>query len=254
MDRKQVWLVALGSFSAAILGVLLATYLPVASHPEPGTPVGPNGQSSGQWPMGPGHMGQWQTGPNGQPSGQWPMGPGHMGQWQTGTGHMMPGMAVSNEFEFLSEMIPHHQEAIDTAQRVLKYSDRPEMRQFAQHIITVQSNEIKQMRTWLQQWYPGQTSNQVYQPMMRDLSQLKGKDLDQAFLQDMIWHHMGAVMMSQMLINHGLVQHNPVRPFALNIANTQRQEIWQMRDWLQDWYGVSGMPCGGYGNTSGMAP
>lgn len=151
-------------------------------------------------------------------------------------------MQANNEFEFLSLMIPHHEEAIDTAQRVLEYSDRPAMREFAQDIIEVQTAEIDQMEAWLGEWYPGQETNLTYSPMMRDLSQLEGDDLDQAFLEDMIMHHMGAVMMSQRLVNHGLVEHSEVQPFAQNIANTQRQEIWQMQSWLQDWYGVSGMP------------
>ncbi len=225
MAKKHVLIVALVSLGLATAGVLLTTHLPAASDPEPTTPMGPGR-----------------------------IGPGRMGPGQMGPGHMMQGMHVSSEFEFLSHMIPHHQEAIDTARRVLQSSDRPEMRQFAQRIIAVQSSEIQQMQRWLKQWYPGQTSQAAYQPMMRDLSQLKGNDLDRAFLQDMIWHHMGAVMMSQMLINHGLVQHAPVRPFALNIANAQRQEIGQMRTWLSNWYGISGMPCGMSGSTSGMMP
>ncbi len=153
---------------------------------------------------------------------------------------MMQMMQANDEFEFLSLMIPHHEEAIDTAQRVLEYSDRPEMKEFAQDIIDVQTAEIEQMEAWLDAWYPGQETNQTYSPMMRDLSQLAGDDLDQAFLEDMIMHHMGAVMMSQRLVNHGLVEHAEVQPFAQNIANTQRQEIWQMQAWLQDWYGISG--------------
>jgi len=157
-------------------------------------------------------------------------------------GQMMPMMQASSEFEFLSLMIPHHEEAIATAQRVLEYSDRPEMREFAEGIIAVQTAEIEQMAAWLDEWYPGQQPNLIYAPMMRDLSQLAGDELDQAFLEDMIMHHMGAVMMSQRLVNHGLVEHQAVQPFAQNIANTQRQEIWQMQSWLQDWYGVSGMP------------
>ncbi len=154
--------------------------------------------------------------------------------------HMMQMMQANDEFEFLSLMIPHHEEAIDTAQRVLEYSDRPEMKEFAQDIIDVQTAEIEQMEAWLDAWYPGQETNQTYSPMMRDLSQLAGDDLDQAFLEDMIMHHMGAVMMSQRLVNHGLVEDAEVQPFAQNIANTQRQEIWQMQAWLQDWYGISG--------------
>lgn len=37
-------------------------------------------------------------------------------------------------------MIPHHQEAIATAQQLLNYSDRPEMHEFARSIIAMQSN------------------------------------------------------------------------------------------------------------------
>ncbi len=178
----------------------------------------------------------------GRPGWQMPMnwgqGPMQRGHQQ----HMMQMMQANNEFEFLSLMIPHHEEAIATAQRVLEYSDRPEMREFAQDIIDVQTAEIEQMESWLVEWYPGQETNLTYTPMMRDLSQLEGDDLDQAFLEDMVMHHMGAVMMSQRLVNHGLVEHQEVQPFAQNIATTQRQEIWQMQGWLQDWYGVSDMP------------
>ncbi|MFM6732039.1 MAG: DUF305 domain-containing protein, partial [Microcystis panniformis] len=54
---------------------------------------------------------------------------------------------------------------------------------------------------------------------------------------DMIKHHMGAVMMSQMLLNHNLVKHQAVRPFAENIATSQRREIQQMQTWLMAWFG-----------------
>lgn len=174
--------------------------------------------------------------------GGWGRGPAQQGRGPGHQQHMQQMMQADTEFEFLSLMIPHHEEAITTAQRVLEYSDRPQMREFARNIIDVQTAEIEQMEAWLEAWYPGQETDLVYSPMMRDLSQLEGDTLDQAFLEDMIMHHMGAVMMSQRLVNHGLVEHQPMQPFAQNIANTQRQEIWQMRGWLQDWYGVSGMP------------
>lgn len=180
-----------------------------------------------------------------RPNWQMPMNRGPMPMRQGHQGHhgqMMPMMQASSEFEFLSLMIPHHEEAVATAQRVLEHSDRPEMREFAQDIIDVQTAEIEQMETWLRQWYPRQETSLTYVPMMRDLSQLEGDSLDRAFLEDMIMHHMGAVMMSRRLVNHGLVEHQAVRPFAQNIASTQRQEIWQMQTWLQDWYGVSGTP------------
>ncbi|HEY9623070.1 MAG TPA: DUF305 domain-containing protein [Crinalium sp.] len=155
---------------------------------------------------------------------------------------MMQDMQVSSEFDYLSQMIPHHQEAIDTARQVLARSNRPEMKQFAQSIIDVQSAEIEQMQDWLKVWYPGRSSTHSYTPMMRDLSPLSGNELDRAFLEDMITHHMGAVMMSQMLLNHTLVEHQAIEPFAERISSSQRQEIAQMRTWLRTWYGVAIQP------------
>jgi uncharacterized protein (DUF305 family) len=81
--------------------------------------------------------------------GGWGQSPMNQNGWQ-GHQHMMQMMQANNEFEFLSLMIHHHEEAIATAQRVLEYSDRPEMREFAQNIIDVQTAEIGQMETgWM---------------------------------------------------------------------------------------------------------
>lgn len=153
--------------------------------------------------------------------------------------HGMHEMHVDSELEYLSEMIPHHQEAIDSAKLILERSDRSEMQQFAQDIIEVQTREVNQMQQWLKEWYPGQSTSETYAPMMGDLTQLQGDDLDRAFLEGMVMHHMGAVMMSQMLLNRNLVEHQPVRPFAEAIATTQQQEISQMQTWLRNWFGVA---------------
>lgn len=173
------------------------------------------------------------------------------GMMQHGGMGMMQEMQVSSEFEYLTKMIPHHQEAIDSARLVLAKSDRPEVKRFAEDIIRVQTAEIEQMQQWLEEWYPERDITVTASPMMRDLNNLRGNALDQAFLEDMIMHHMGAVMMSRMLLNRNLVQHEPVRPFAQQIATSQRQEIGQMQTWLRDWFGVTGgMP--GMMNTPGM--
>jgi uncharacterized protein (DUF305 family) len=156
-------------------------------------------------------------------------------------GGMMSHGQITSELDYLTEMIPHHQEAIATAQIVLDRSDRSEMKAFAREIIRVQSAEVKQMQTWLKEWYPTQQSTPKYHNMMRDLSPLKGDALDQTFLQDMIMHHMTAVHLSRMLLARNLVQHDPVRPFATQIASSQMQEIHQMQAWLRDWFGATGM-------------
>ena len=53
---------------------------------------------------------------------------------------------------FLQEMIPHHQMAVMMAQMLLSGSNRPEMKQLGEDIITAQEAEIEQMRSWLAEW------------------------------------------------------------------------------------------------------
>jgi uncharacterized protein (DUF305 family) len=171
-----------------------------------------------------------------------PMAPGRMMPGAPGgmTGPMGGGMAdmfVASEFDYLVRMIPHHEEAIATARLLQAGTARQEMRDFAATIIRTQSAEVAQMQAWLQQWYPGRDTTVAYAPMMRDLEGLTGSALDRAFLEDMIPHHMMAVMMSQQLVTRGLAEHQPVVPFATNIRDTQQAEIRMMRQWLWQWFG-----------------
>jgi uncharacterized protein (DUF305 family) len=160
-----------------------------------------------------------------------------------GTGGMtgMSDMEVTDEFSYLTMMIPHHEEAIKAAEVLKAGTDRPEMREFAQSIIDTQTREVNQMRSWLAEWYPGRDTTVDYTPMMRDLTGLQGDALDRAFLEDMIPHHMAAVMMSQQLLTAGLADHAEVEPFAQTIRDSQRAEIMTMHGWLADWFGASGM-------------
>ncbi|MFC8597317.1 hypothetical protein [Isoptericola sp. NPDC057191] len=50
--------------------------------------------------------------------------------------------------------------------------------------VAVQGQQVRQMQSWLRQWYPEQPVAQ-YRPMMRDLTRLSGEDLDRAFQRDM---------------------------------------------------------------------
>jgi uncharacterized protein (DUF305 family) len=54
---------------------------------------------------------------------------------------------------FLTDMIPHHQGAVDMAKLLLEdKSVRPELVQFANAIIAAQESEISQMREWLKSY------------------------------------------------------------------------------------------------------
>jgi uncharacterized protein (DUF305 family) len=53
---------------------------------------------------------------------------------------------------FLSEMIVHHQGAVDMAEQVLKVSKRPELIKLANDIISAQNKEIEMMQNWQSAW------------------------------------------------------------------------------------------------------
>lgn len=152
-------------------------------------------------------------------------------------GHMMGGSVARDEFSFLTHMVAHHQEAVVAAQQ-LGRSEHPQMRAFGRTIVATQSAQIDQMKTWLATWYPDRSTEVDYQPMMRDLSALSGDQLDRAFLQDMLGHHMAAVMMSQQLLARGSADHLQLETLARTIRDEQHSEILQMRRWLAAWYGA----------------
>ena len=57
------------------------------------------------------------------------------------------------EDRFIDLMIPHHEAAIAMAKDAMGKSNRAELKQMAQEIITAQEKEITQMKEWRQQWY-----------------------------------------------------------------------------------------------------
>ncbi len=76
----------------------------------------------------------------------------HMGRM--GDTSDITNLETSADFdkEFLEEMIPHHQMAVMMASMLKNGTNRPEMKQLADNIITSQTSEIDQMRSWLRSW------------------------------------------------------------------------------------------------------
>lgn len=60
--------------------------------------------------------------------------------------------AENFDLEFISQMIPHHEMAIMMARMLLASTNRSEMKNLANDIITSQSREIEMMRSWYATW------------------------------------------------------------------------------------------------------
>ncbi|MFA6170253.1 MAG: DUF305 domain-containing protein [Candidatus Margulisiibacteriota bacterium] len=68
-------------------------------------------------------------------------------------GRMMTHGSTMGDKEFIEQMIPHHQAAVMMARKLLRSTDKPEMKQLAENIIAAQTKEINQMRKWSRAWY-----------------------------------------------------------------------------------------------------
>lgn len=153
--------------------------------------------------------------------------------------HQGEGIQITSEREFINQMVPHHQEAIATAQEVLERGGTtPGMVELAENIIASQTKEVEFMKTSYQEWYgtPYKATGE-YRPMMRELADFEGEQLDLIFLHDMTMHHMGAIAMSRALKPH--VEHESMRELAINIVINQTREIQTMRQLYQEIRSVS---------------
>lgn len=142
-------------------------------------------------------------------------------------------MTVTNERDFLEAMVPHHQEAIDTAIIVREKGEANEVVQtLARDIIETQTAEIAQMREWYEEWYGEPLPEAPYTPMMRNLTSLEGSALNRVFIEDMILHHQGAVEMVMSVSPY--VVRDELRSFMVNILTTQTSDITLMKSWLSE--------------------
>lgn len=153
-----------------------------------------------------------------------------------GEGPMMDHsmMMVLSEREFIEGMIPHHQEAVDTAKEVIaRGGTTPAIQELVSNIVVAQEAEIAEMKEWYQEWYGEEYQDTGdYQPMMRELEGLTGADIDRVFLEDMIMHHMGAIMMARSVRPY--IEHQEIETLADAIEETQSEEIALMRQLLEE--------------------
>jgi len=163
------------------------------------------------------------------------------------------GPADANfNLRFIDGMTPHHEGAVAMAKEVLQKTNRPEIKQLAQAIITAQEQEISQLKGWRTAWYPNAgEAPMMYSaemghmmPMPEDVrsgmmmsSELGKADgqLDLRFLNAMIPHHQAALHMAQQALQKS--DRPEIKTLAQHILDGQQQEINQMQQWRQQWYG-----------------
>ena len=146
--------------------------------------------------------------------------------------HMSHFDMINSEKEFYREMIPHHQEAVDTSILLFISTDDPQLKMLAKAIFNAQNDEILEMRLLYARWYNLIPTGASYQPMMRDLNKVTGRERDLRYIQDMIMHHKGALEMAEKVLTFKEI-HQETIIFAQEIIKSQSTEIDFMQNWLK---------------------
>lgn len=140
----------------------------------------------------------------------------------------------SADIMFLQMMIPHHQQAVDISKLAISKSKNSELVALANGILTAQSAEIVQMKSWLAAAGAGLDmghemhgmSGMLSDSELTDLSNASGSTFDRLWLNGMIAHHDGAITMTEMLEG---TQNSEIKAFGENVIKVQSAEIAQMK-------------------------
>jgi uncharacterized protein (DUF305 family) len=153
------------------------------------------------------------------------------------------------DVRFMQGMIAHHAQALTMTALLRDRTTRADMRLLAQRIDVSQQDEIGLMRRWLEKRgepvpvmpmpgmsMPGMSMSNMMMPGMltperlAELAKARGPEFDRLFLQDMIQHHEGAlVMVRDLLATNGAAQEGEIFQFSSDINADQRAEIMRMR-------------------------
>ncbi len=147
--------------------------------------------------------------------------------------------------EFAQMMIVHHQGAIEMATLAGEKATTDDVRALAQRIEAAQGPEIELMSGWLDSWGEEQPEDAEMAGMghegmdmggmdqrsaMTDLEGLSGTAFDKRFLELMIEHHRGAIVMSETEIADG--SNADATQLARSIIDAQTAEITEMTNLL----------------------
>ncbi|RZU62508.1 uncharacterized protein (DUF305 family) [Zhihengliuella halotolerans] len=146
--------------------------------------------------------------------------------------------------EFMAMMIPHHAQAVAMTDMVPGQAASEELKNLARRMNLEQGAEIQYMVDWLSSrdvnvpaeaedgWAPGgmHMHGMLSDEEMAALAEADGEEFDRLFLEGMIKHHEGAIVMCDSVQIQGI--DDTVQEMSTHMSSSQSAEIGRMRDLL----------------------
>lgn len=158
------------------------------------------------------------------------------------------------DVEFMSGMIPHHAQAVLIAGWAASHGARLDVRTLCERIVVGQRDEIALMQYWLREHgeevpdaqathHKMKMNGMVHEMLMPGmlneeqlaaLDKARGADFDRMFLEAMIGHHGGAIMMvDELLSSKNAANDDIVYRFSSDVYADQTTEIERMKKMLE---------------------
>lgn len=152
------------------------------------------------------------------------------------------------DVRFMQGMIGHHAQALEMTKLLETRTRSDDMRKLAKRIEVSQADEIRMMQEWLTErgaplpdphahhahgatLMPGMLTSEE----MARLAAAQGPEFDKLFLEYMIKHHEGAlIMVKDLLATPRAAQEGEIFAFASDVEADQRMEIQRMAGMLKE--------------------
>lgn len=161
---------------------------------------------------------------------------------------MIAGMTMANltdsiSHNFIVQMLPHHEAAIEMSGNLLKYTTFIPLQNIAQNIITEQSRSIQDMQRILEgcsTFMDARCDIVSYKKQFDEITERMFMDMGNAvavnninvnFMREMIPHHIGAIQMSENALQYTIC--SELKPILQAIITSQRKGVSKMQELLR---------------------
>lgn len=140
---------------------------------------------------------------------------------------------------FIVQMIPHHQAAIEMSNNILRYTTNIPLQEIALQIVSEQTQSIEDMQAALQPcsrlencqrdlYLYQERTNQIMHAMVSAMEGARtDNQINADFIREMIPHHLGAIAMAENALQYDICPE--LKPMLQSIIASQERGVMQMR-------------------------